>query len=356
MKVLLTIGILLPLAALAQALHDGPYLLYRQGDVLSLVVDNGQLKKDSFPYSERPGREIEVAIPGTAGQFFKLPLKAAFENEPSTFRAPEKMLVLSDIEGEFAAFRRLLEGGGVIGPQLQWTFGKGHLVLCGDLFDRGTDVTACLWLLYKLEDEARAAGGYVHLVLGNHEIMNLSEDTRYVHPKYQHVAHMAALPYTELYSVNAELGRWLRTKNIMEKIGDFLFLHAGASATLNASGMSIGRINRKARPLYDKDGIDEVLQKEGAEWLFSSRHSPFWYRGYFTAPLATMAQVDSTLQLFGVKHIVVGHTLVDEITALYEGKVIAIDVNHHKQAGEALFIEKGALYRLKADGTRTPLQ
>ena len=57
-----------------------------------------------------------------------------------------------------------------------WTFGKGHLVICGDLFDRGNDVTAELWLLYKLEEEAKEKGGYVHTILGNHEIMNLSGD------------------------------------------------------------------------------------------------------------------------------------------------------------------------------------
>ena len=31
----------------------------------------------------------------------------------------------------------------------QWIFGKGHLVICGDLFDRGNDVAAELWLIYK---------------------------------------------------------------------------------------------------------------------------------------------------------------------------------------------------------------
>ena len=83
------------------------------------------------------------------------------------------MFVLSDIEGEFAAFKSLMQGNGIMDQNYKWTFGDGHLVICGDLFDRGNRVTEYLWLLYKLEDEAKAQGGYVHVILGNHDIMNL---------------------------------------------------------------------------------------------------------------------------------------------------------------------------------------
>ena len=62
------------------------------------------------------------------------------------------MLALSDIEGEFENFRALLIAGHMMDSLYHWTFGKGHLVICGDLFDRGRDVVAELWLLYKLED------------------------------------------------------------------------------------------------------------------------------------------------------------------------------------------------------------
>jgi hypothetical protein len=60
----------------------------------------------------------------------------------------------------------------------------GSLILTGDFFDRGLRVTECLWLMYKLEGEALAAGGRVHFLLGNHEVMNLSGDHTYVRSKY----------------------------------------------------------------------------------------------------------------------------------------------------------------------------
>ena len=48
----------------------------------------------------------------------------------------------------------------------------------GDQLDRGDDERAILALLYRLEQEAQAAGGAVHVLLGNHEIMNAQGDLR----------------------------------------------------------------------------------------------------------------------------------------------------------------------------------
>jgi len=72
---------------------------------------------------------------------------------------PETMFVISDIEGNFAGLKMILQSAGVIDKALHWSFGKGHFVFNGDLFDRGGQVTECLWFIYKLESEAEAAGG-----------------------------------------------------------------------------------------------------------------------------------------------------------------------------------------------------
>ena len=65
------------------------------------------------------------------------------------------MFVVSDIEGEFKAFRQLLQGNNIIDENFNWTFGNGHLVLTGDFVDRGTLVTEVLWLIYSLEEKAK---------------------------------------------------------------------------------------------------------------------------------------------------------------------------------------------------------
>ncbi len=63
-----------------------------------------------------------------------------------------------------------------------------------------------------------------------------------------------------------------------------------------------------------------------------------WYRGYFKDPQATEEQINETLQLFGVKQIVVGHTIVPKIQSLYNNKVLAVDVNHHLGVHEAILL------------------
>lgn len=50
----------------------------------------------------------------------------------------------------------------------------------GDLFDRGGEEIRVLYLLEKLRGQAQRAGGNVHIMNGNHEIMNIEGDFRYV--------------------------------------------------------------------------------------------------------------------------------------------------------------------------------
>ena len=246
----------------------------------------------------------------------------------------------------------MLVANGVMDENYGWAFGEGHLVICGDLFDRGQQVVEYLWLLYKLEQEAKAKGGYVHVILGNHDIMNLSGDFRYVMPKYFGTASAMGVEYKALYAENTELGRWLRTKNIMERIGDILFLHAGISSDVNKAGLSVQAINDSSRPYYAThiDSLPDRIYR-----FFGSDNSPFWYRGYFKAPRATLGQVDSTLSLFGCKQIIVGHTILTDITQLYGGKVIGIDVNEHAGNAQALLIEEDKYYRVGTKGDRQKL-
>ena len=57
---------------------------------------------------------------------------------------------------------------------------EAHLVMCGDLIDRGPGDREVLDLVHRLQGEAKKARGGVHALLGNHEVMNLVRDLRYV--------------------------------------------------------------------------------------------------------------------------------------------------------------------------------
>jgi hypothetical protein len=74
---------------------------------------------------------------------------------------------------------------------------------------------------------------------------------------------------------------------------------------------------------------------------------PLWYRGYYKGnPKASIAQIDSSLAKFDVRHIITGHTIIaDTISVLYDGKLFDTDVHHAKGKSEAIFIEDGKFFR-----------
>lgn len=92
----------------------------------------------------------------------------------------ERVVAVSDVHGAFGAMTATLAGAGVLDESLAWNGGATHLVITGDLLDRGPDSRKVMDLIMRIEGEAVAAGGRVHLLLGNHEVMNLIGDLRYV--------------------------------------------------------------------------------------------------------------------------------------------------------------------------------
>ncbi len=98
--------------------------------------------------------------------------------DPAPARGP--IIAFGDVHGGYQELRALLEALDIIDDQGAWIAGNTRLVSLGDLLDRGPDSRPVMDLLMRLESEAAAAGGAFYLVLGNHEIMNLVGDLRYV--------------------------------------------------------------------------------------------------------------------------------------------------------------------------------
>lgn len=339
-------------------LSDGPYVLYRDGAILTKeIVPNKQgsleCRIDSTDGSMRDKLEL-TSITDEWGKTFSIRLKESLRPEKSVYDKPSKMFMVSDIEGNFSALRKLLCSNGIIDSNYNWTFGTGHLALVGDFFDRGNQVTECLWLIYSLENKAKEAGGYVHFLLGNHEIMNLNGSLGYIQNKYRRNKALMNEKYEDLWGKDSELGRWLRTKNIIEKIGDILVCHGGISKQINEMDASISEINNIARQYYDRE--DEAQDVNGrAKFLFSSTDSPFWYRGYYTMddkPKASADQVDSTLDKFNVNLIVTGHTVnrSGTISTYYDGKVLNTDTHHASGKSEGLLVIGSTWYKASDQG------
>ena len=336
---------------------DGPHVFYRGQNVVVKSVerrDSNAVARTQV-YANRNMVVLTCRIP-ESGDEFSFKLQDTLHVEPDNYPMPARLLALSDIEGNFKAFKLMLLGAKVMDEKFNWTFGKGHLVLLGDYFDRGLNVTECLWLAYKLETEARAAGGKVHFILGNHETLNLEGNTQYVRKKYLENAVLINEDYKRWYDNNSELGRWLRTKNAVEKIGNYVFCHGGISPELAHMGMSLSEINRISRQNLGKP-LESMSMK--AQAVFDYKTGIFWYRNV-AKNLLKPQEVADVLKYAGATKMIVAHTLQPDVTALYDGMVICIDLFHEENIRQGfvktLWMEEGALYALDNLGMKSTLQ
>jgi cytochrome oxidase Cu insertion factor (SCO1/SenC/PrrC family) len=337
--------------------NDGPYVWYSDKSINAYTIVNNAIKQ-----IDRNTLKVQSDVPDKT---FLVEIKKELKPEKAVYTEPDKLFALSDIEGNFRAFRELLQANKIIDKDFNWTFGNGHLVFAGDMFDRGLQVTECLWLVYSLESKAKTAGGYIHFLLGNHEIMNLQGDHRYAHQKYRGNATKMGKQLIDFYNEDSELGRWLRTKNIVEKIGSILFVHGGISPEVTRLPATITDINEMVRPYYggkiDSSNYNLLTLFNDKRLPGRDKTSPFWFRGYYgdndnVSHIPTMQQIDSTLEKFNIRHIVTGHTIVaDTISIWYNGKVINIDTYHAGGKSEALIAENNQFYRVNAEGYRKKL-
>jgi hypothetical protein len=269
-----------------------------------------------------------------------------------------KILAIGDLHGEYDGFVTLLLNIEVIDHQLNWCWSNGHVVICGDVFDRGSKVTECLWLIYKLQQQARQAGGEVHLILGNHEIIHLLNMGRGdLADKYTILFYNAGLDYAGFFTKEYELGRWLRTRPLVVKLGGRLFVHGGIPIESVANEMSIEKMNACAYSVLN----DETFRVENADRTVRLTFTCTEYRGYFDRGgdyfKSLEGKMDDILDFYDVEQIVVGHTTVDNVTLLKGGTVVAIDVPFatDQVQEQALLIENNSLYRIYIDGHKEPI-
>jgi hypothetical protein len=202
----------------------------------------------------------------------------------------QSLIAIGDVHGDFDDFVGILQHIGLIDKQNHWTGGKTTFVQTGDLLDRGPKPREVMGLMMALEKEAGQAGGRVVSLLGNHEMMNIMGDLRYVTPvnyasfadskseerqksAYQqyvkwresHGPLLTELPqpmelteaewmarhplgfveHREAFSPQGSYGKWLRDHAALAKIGSVIFLHGGIHP--NLAHLKLDTINAHIR-------------------------------------------------------------------------------------------------------------
>jgi len=256
----------------------------------------------------------------------------------------DSIAVISDIHGEYNIYIDMLKAQGIIDKNLNWKFGKGHLVILGDSFDRGDKVTELLWHIFGLEKQAEKAGGMVHIVMGNHEAMILTKDIRYINAKYIGVESITETQYYDLYSEESVLGKWLRYSPVIISINDIMFVHGGISIEMVRRRLNIPQINRFFSNMLLESALPIENDSETISFL-NDDYGPIWYRGYFTDTEFCELKIDSILNFYETKHIIVGHTSLDEINSLFSNKIIGIDAGiMYEKPGQMLIYKNGLFY------------
>ncbi len=303
-------------------ISDGPYILIYNDSIIEKNIIHGVLESKILDSKK---------------------VTTHFIPDQSIFKKVSKIAALSDIHGQLDLVTVILKNNGIIDDNLNWIYGNGHLVIVGDVFDRGTKVTELLWFIYKLEQQAIEKGGMVHFVLGNHEYMVMHNDLRYLNKKYRRVEQVLKTPYSQLYGEHTLLGRWLRSKSTIIKINDNLFVHGGISKDFIDTGFDLDETNKIMRKsLYEEDWINNT------DSIYNKYHNdfgPIWYRGYFNIDF-NKTDLNKILRTLKVKHIIVGHTPHKKIVSLFENKILAVDSNIQIGVyGEILLIENGSYFR-----------
>ncbi len=326
---------------------DGPHIFY-SGDSLTIkYFDNGYVR--TFKIRQN-GITIFNGFLCDSTKSYCIPTQ--FHISPQIMPPTDKIFVVSDIHGQFEIFRRLLFNNGIINNENLWIWGKGHLVILGDVFDRGDGVHENLWLIHQLERQANEAGGKVHFLHGNHEAMVMQNDLRYVHDKYFTIVDSFQISIPELYGENTFWGRWLRSKNVSIQIGSLLFVHGGIHPELITKFNSINDINSIMQANLDMNR-DKIKNDPLLSLLFGSK-GPIWHRGFFypdSSPDVSTDELTSILNHFNAEKIIVGHTTGEHIYSSYSGRVICVDGGIKDGIrGESLSIINGKYYTADDSG------
>lgn len=247
---------------------------------------------------------------------------------------PKRIVAFGDVHGDLEATRQALRLAGAIDEEDRWIGGSMVVVQTGDQLDRGDDEQAILDLFDRLRREAAEAGGGFHALLGNHEIMNVEGDLRYVtEGGFLDFAHVVEVdpddPVLALFEPHerARMAAFLpgrpyalvlARRDVIYQVDGNVFVHGGVLPVHVAYG--IGRLNQEARAwLRGEAELPDILV---------GPDSPHWTRLYSQEPDSVACQtLSEVLDALRAKRMIMGHTVQrGGITQACGGQAWLLDV------------------------------
>lgn len=271
----------------------------------------------------RDPREQRAEVPG--GGVTTPPATRA--SPPVTrLHAPGVVIAVGDLHGDPPSALAAFALAGLVDTRGTWIGGDAWLVQTGDILDRGPDSRGMIGLMRRLEIEARTTGGRVISLAGNHEVMNLQGDWRYVSPE-DLAGYGGEAARKAAFAPSGPDGGWVLDRNIVAQVDDTVFVHGGIDdhwATFGVNGL-----NALARAAMTGAGPLDVLGPDG----------PLWNRTYLQASEVVACPVlTKALASLGASRMVVGHTVQDsgQIANRCGGQLYGIDTGNSHYYGQHL--------------------
>jgi hypothetical protein len=249
-------------------------------------------------------------------------------------KAKQRILVIGDLHADFNKTKELFIKFNLIDVNENWIANPKDttIVQLGDQLDGGGRGTGesygeldLIEFMDRLHIKAHEYGGGVYSLIGNHEIMNLLGDFKYSSEKDIELQGGLELR-KKIFSPGGDIfNKMSCTRNVVLKIGDFVFVHAGILPKhIDESDKHnfIKKINRLMR-LYlqgKKNWDDHDIQK-----YFLDKSGVIWDRNYGSNS-PSCSNVKSVNKLLNVGHMVVGHTIQDTINSKCDNKLWRVDV------------------------------
>ncbi|XP_077225568.1 calcineurin-like metallo-phosphoesterase superfamily protein [Tasmannia lanceolata] len=290
------------------------------------------------------------------------------------YPSPSRLVALGDLHGDLPKAKQALTLAGLINNSGQWTGGSTTLVQVGDILDRGGDEIKLLYFLHKLKQDSAKSGGSVQTLIGNHEVMNIESDFRFITPSalqeftvwanwFQIGISMKNLclgleRQKDLFvgipkwfpGIRAEFqegirarvaalrpngpisGRFLADNPTVLIVGDSVFVHGGLLQHHVVYGLD--RINEEV-----KDWIKGLRGKLSPGFV-RGRDAVVWLRTFSqesekNCDCSMLEHVLATIP--GAKRMIMGHTIQESgINGACENRAIRIDVGLSKGCGNGL--------------------
>ncbi|KAE8692108.1 hypothetical protein F3Y22_tig00110858pilonHSYRG00005 [Hibiscus syriacus] len=318
---------------------------------------------------------VDTFVDFSVSGFF-LPQQQQIPQKPlqTHYPSPDRLVAIGDLHGDLEKSKQAFRLAGLIDGSDRWSGGSTTVVQIGDVLDRGGEELKILYFLEKLKREAVKTGGQLLTLNGNHEIMNIEGDFRYVTEKgleefdvwaywyaignkMKSLCHGLEIPKNPFhgiplsfhrvpeefsYSVRARIAalrpngpisrRFLANNSTVLVVGDSVFVHGGLLAKHVDYGLQ--RINEEVR-----DWINGSKGGRAPEYC-RGRNAVVWLRKFSdelekNCDCSLLEHVLATIP--GAKRMIMGHTIqVAGINGVCDSRAIRIDVGMSKGCGNGL--------------------